>query len=288
MNKIKKICCLLIALSSFVAVGCEDKDNRDLSSLEASSAQNESRTDGSSEEKTENVLVGEHLKNAAKIYESGKYTLKCTVTGDALNRDVKLTRVVNEGNVYQIQEEQSGSYGVVSVHNNSYAFDNACGMYKSVKAIPDRNIVEEIIVQNIPVKNTGVTDDKKYITEQYTYTGDTYITNVTFYFDNSTGELKKYVMKYTVEGQDDISETRVVDSISNEVDETVFKLDFLKKMVNFEEMSEEQKMGFCQGVCVSKGINDQMLSDYGIKVDDFKKIEFDTFFDLVYSYIDKS
>ena len=94
-------------------------------------------------------------------------------------------------------------------------------------------------------------------------------------------------MKYTVEGQDDATETRVINSISDKVDESVFKLDFLKKMVNFDTMSEEQKMGFCQGVCISRGINEQMLSDYGIKSEDFKKIEFDTFFDLIYSYSDK-
>ena len=288
MNKLRKFFCVLIALSALSAVGCGDKDDDSSSVLENSSSQTESKTNDSSESKNEKSLVGEYLKNASKIYESGKYTLKCTISSKTFESDIKLTRVVSDGNVYQLQQEKSGSYGVISVHNNSYAFDNACGMYKTAKSTPDKNIVEEVIEQNIPVKSTETTSDEKYVTEQYTYTGDTYITNVTFYFDKTTGDLKKYLMKYTVEGQDDIIETRTIDSITNTVDETVFKLDFLKKMVNFEEMSEEQKMGFCQGVCVSRGINDQMLSDYGIKAEDFKKIEFDTFFDLVYSYSDKN
>lgn len=286
MVRLKKFLCILIAMSAFAAVGCGDKNNS--SSEEASSSQTESKSDDSSEVKNEKSLVGEYLKNAAKVYEAGKYTLKCTVTGDSFGSNIKLTRVVNEGNIYQLQQEKVGSYGVISVNDKAYAFDNSCGMYKTAKSAPDKTIVEQIIDQNIPVKITDKDSDENFVTEQYTYTGDTYITNVTFYFDKSSGDLKKYVMRYTVEGQDDIIETRSIDSISENVDEKLFKLDFLKKMVNFEEMSEEQKMGFCQGVCVSKGISDQMISDFGIKVDDFKKIEFDTFFDLVYSCSDKS
>ena len=286
MERLKKILCLFVALSALTVVGCGDNDE-DSSSIDKSSSQSESKADESSEIKKQEMLVGEHLKNSAKIYESGKYTLKCPISGDAIGTTLKLTRVVNEGNVYQLQEEKAGSYGVISVNGEAYAFDNNCGMYKSAKSAPDKSIVEEIIEQNIPVKNTSESKDKKYVTEQYTYTGDTYITNVTFYFDKNTDELKKYEMKYTVEGQDDATETRVINSISDKVDESVFKLDFLKKMVNFDTMSEEQKMGFCQGVCVSRGINEQMLSDYGIKSEDFKKIEFDTFFDLIYSYNDK-
>ena len=283
MNKLKKILCLTAVLSALLTVGCGEKDNSSSIIDENSSSKVESKAD----EKNKEALVGENLKNAVEIYKNGKYTLKSTISGDAIASEIKLTRVVNNGNVYQLQEEKAGSYGVISVNGKAYAFDNACGMYKSAKSVPEKSIVEEIIDKNIPLKNSGESKDKKYTTEQYTYTGDTYITNVTFYFDKQTGELKKYEMKYTVEGQDDVSEIRTIDLISSEIDETVFKLDFLKKMVNFDEMSDDQKMGFCQGVCISKGINEQMLSDYGIKAEDFKKIEFDTFFDLIYSYSDK-
>lgn len=290
MISLNKILCAAAALTVVFSVsGCgksEDSSSvqesvKDSSVSDSAESEIESKSDASN--------IGEHLKKAAKIYESGKYTLKCTVSSTSYDGEIKLTRVVDGDNIYQLQEESAGSYGVISVDGKSYDFDNACGMYKTAKSVPTNNVVQEIVNQNLQVKvPIDAEKEKGYVCEEYTFTGDTYITNIRFYFDEKTDELKKYTMKYTVEGQDDITETRVIDSISSEVDESLFKLDKLNKMVNFEEMSEQQRLGFCQGICSSKGITSAMMSDLGIKVNDFKKIDFDTFFNLVYTYSGKN
>ena len=291
MISLNKILCAAAALTIVFSVsGCGKKD--EISSASDSSAKDSSVSDSAvskAESAVDTSNIGEHLKKAAKIYEGGKYTLKCTISSTSYDGEIKLTRVVDGDNIYQLQEEKAGSYGVISVDGKSYDFDNSCGMYKTAKSVPTNNVVQEVINQNLPAKQPNAAEKEKgYVCEEYTFTGDTYITNIRFYFDEKTDELKKYTMKYTVEGQDDITETRVIDSVSSDVDESVFKLDFLKKMVNFEEMSEEQRLGFCQGVCSSKGITKDMMSELGIKVDDFNKIDFDTFFNLVYTYSGKN
>ncbi|MGN0601375.1 MAG: hypothetical protein ACI4I7_01550 [Oscillospiraceae bacterium] len=289
MINIKKIACLLTALAAIAAVsGCDKKEESSSVKEESSVVENSSKDD-SEESIAEASNVGKYLKKAAEIYQSGNYTLKCTITSTSYDGAIKLTRVVKGDDIYQLQQEEEGSYGVISVGDNAYDFDNVCGMYKKAKSIPKNNVVEEVINQNLPVTDGHDSGAHKgYVTEQYTFTGDTYITNVNFYFDEKTGELKKYTMKYTVEGQDDITETRVIDSISSKVDESVFRLDFIDKMVDFEGMSEEQRLGFCQGICSSKGITTDMMNKLDITVDDFKTIDFDAFFNLVYTYGDKN
>lgn len=283
INK-SKILCALLAFSAAFAVSACGKNDNDSSAADNVDDASSVVTSKADKDTADASNVGPYLKKAAEIYKSGKYTLKCTVTSTADDGAIKLTRVVNGDDVYQLQQEKKGSYGIISMAGKTYAFDNACGMYKTAKSVPSNNVVEEVVDRNLMQTKSYETEEQGFVTEQYTFTGETFITNVKFYFDEQTGDLKKYVMKYTVEGQEDITETRVIDSISKTVDDSVFSLDFLDKMVNFENMTEDQRLGFCQGICSSKGITAEMMSNMGIKADNFKTIDFDAFFNLVYSY----
>lgn len=282
MIKINKILTVAIALITvFAAVSC-GKNSDDSKSKESSVAES---TVNSEESEAEASNIGEYLKKAAEVYQSGSYTMKSTITSSSFEGEIKLTRVVSGDNVYQLQQETAGSYGVVSVGDEAYDFDNACGMYRKSKSVPVTTVIEEVVNQNLPMTDSDDADsDDGYVTEQYTFTGDTYITNVEFCFDKASGELKKYTMKYIIEGQDNIIETRVIDSISSDVDESVFNLDFINEMTDFESMTEEQRQGFCKGICSSKGITTDMMSKLDVTFEDFKTIDFDTFFDLVYTY----
>ena len=284
MIKINKATAILVALMSILAVsGCGKSD--DDSKTEESSLAVESSQADSQESEDETSNVGEYLKNAAEIYESGRYTLNCTVTSSSYDGDIKLTRVVRGDNIYQLQQEPAGSYGVISVDGKAYDFDYACGMYQAAESVPATTVIEEVINHNLPMTDGHDNNiHEGYVTEQYTFTGDTYITNIEFYFDENTGDLKKYTMKYTIEGQDDITETRIIDSISEEVDESVFSLDFIDELADFEGMSEQQRQGYCQGVCSGKGITADMMNQLDITADDLKTIDFDTFFNLVYTF----
>ncbi len=269
------------------AASCSDSKNDSSSETAQSSVYDSSAADGS---QAEEYKPGKLLENAAKIFQNKKYTLKCTVTDSTSKESTKITKVVNGDDIYQLQETKQGSYGIISSDGKEYAFDNLCGMYKKEKDIFKNSVVEEIINNKIsPSKSNEAQtqDDKTYDSEHYTYTGDTYITNVTFYFDKKTGELKKYTMRYTVEGNDDVIETRTIDSLTEKVDEKAFSLDFLDKMVDFEEMSDEQRQGFCQGVCSAKNITVDMMNKLGITTESLKTISFETFFNLVYTYADK-
>lgn len=294
MININKLLCLGAVLAIAVsAAGCgsnaksseiEKEDSSEAASVSENSA-SDSNKDSSQEEKSN---IGPYLSKTAKNYEKGSYTLKSTITSNSYENDIKLTRVVDGDNIYQLQEEKTGKYGVVSVGEKAYDFDYAAGMYIEAKSVPTQNVIQEVVKQNLPM--TDVSEqfkEKGFVEEQYTFTGDTYITNVIFYFDEKSGDLKKYKMRYSIEGQDDIIETRTIDSLSNNVDKSVFNMDFLKKMTNFDSLSEDERLEFCKNVCTKKGITTDMLNEFGLKTDSFKTVDFDTFFNLIYTYSNK-
>lgn len=105
-----------------------------------------------------------------------------------------------------------------------------------------------------------------------------------FYFDKESKALVKYTTTYTVEGQDDIVETRTINRLDNNIDESVFNTDFTTSLVDFNSMSEDQRLGFCQGLCGSFGISTDDMYEMNITTDQFKTIDYDTLFKLVYTY----
>lgn len=292
MININKILCLGAVLAVVVsAAGCgKASDNSSAGKKNSSgvSSVSESSAADSDSSKEEKSNIGPYLAKAAESYEKGSYTLKCTVKSSSYEDSIKLTRVVDGDNIYQLQEEKAGKYGVISVDGKVYEFDYASGMYRSAKSAPAMNVVEEVVKNNLPMtKINDAEKEKGFVEEQYTFTGDTYITNVVFYFDENSGDLKKYVMRYSVEGQDDIIETRIIDSMSKDVDKSLFDTGFLKEMTDFESLDENKRLEFCQKVCAQKGITTEMLNEFGLTADSFKTVTFDTFFDLIYTYSNK-
>ena len=277
--KINKLIVSLIALATaFSLVSCDKnnddkKDNKENQTIENSTVESEVASEQSD--------VGAYLRKTAELYKGGSYTLKSTVTSTAFEGEIKLTRVVDGNNIYQIQEEPIGSYGVVSVRDEAYDFDNACGMYRKSESVPVTTVVEEVVDQNLPV---NIRLNEGFVVEQYTFTGSTYITNIDFYFDEATEELKKYTMTYISEGQDNVTETRVIDSVSETVDVKVFDLEFLNKMTDFEELTESERQSFCKKVLKSKGVTSAHLDKASVTDEDLKTIEFDSLFNLVYTY----
>ena len=295
MNDIKKIFAAISAAAFCVFLaGCSDSDESGASAndsfldsadsvssvaLESDEADNESS-------QAEKLNVGEYLQGVADIYSKGEYTLECTLSSTAFDGEIKLTRVVRGEDVYQLQQEALGKHGAVTVDGKSYDFDYLCGMYRERDSKPELNLIEEIIRLNLEQTDTHEEESSQneYAVEEYTYTGDTYITVMDFYFDKTDKRLVKYTTTYSVEGQDDVTETRVIDRLDNSIDETVFNTDFTYNLADFNSMSEDQRLGFCQGLCGSFGITTDEMYKMGISTDQFKTIDYNTLFNLVYTY----
>lgn len=286
MRIINKIFCVSLAALMLALSSCgkeEGSSSKTESKTETSSVgvENSDAEESSLKEKSN---AGEYLTRLAEKLKQSEYTMKCTVTGSAYDGEIKLTRAVSGQNVYQTQQESNGSYGVISVDGKTYNFDTSAEMYQLTEAAPPLSIVEEVINRNLPFteSNTEV-DDNEAVTEQYTFTGDTYITNITFFFDKKSGDLIKYTLKYTIEGQDDMTETRIIDSLSFEADKSIFDLSFLDSMNDFDGMTEDERVSFCSNICSKKGMTSDDLSKMDISEEDFKKMDFSTFLNLIYS-----
>lgn len=285
MRNFNKIFCTSLAAILLVCSACAKEDSSSNNqSVDSGISGAISAVDSEGSSLNEKAHAGEYLTKLSEKLKQGSYTMKCTVTNSAFDEEIKLMRMVSGGNVYQLQEESAGSYGVISVDGKTYNFDNSAGMYQQTESAPPQGIIDEVISRNLPMAEDREEDTADgIVTEQYTYTGDTYITNITFYFDEKSGDLKKYTLKYTIEGQDDMTETRNVDFMSFEVDQSVFSLDFLDQMHDFGSMTEDERFDFCRDVCSQKGITTDYLDKMDISEEDFKKIDFSTFLNLIYS-----
>lgn len=278
----KKIICALCALTILGASGCKDIGD----SSETSSAPETTVTSAPAEPVRENRL-GPKLQKVADIYDGKQFTLECTMTSTEFSGSVKIKRVVSGADKYQLQTEQAGSHGTVTINGKCYDFDYACGMYRETDSEPELNVVEQIRAMGLAPeagRSLAPEDEKTYDFEIYTYTGETYITTLEFFFDKQDGHLVKYITEYRVEGRDDMVETRVIDRLDSSVDSSVFNAYFADDLVNFTEMSEEERLGFCRGVLASRGITAEELFELGISAADLKTIDYNTLFRLVYTY----
>ena len=286
MRNFNKVLCVWLAAFTLICSGCGKEESASKSESKADSSTTEvvNSSSGESSSLAEESNAGKYLTKLAEKLKQGEYTMKCTVTNSAYDGEVKITRTVSGENVYQIQEESIGSYGVISVDGKTYNFDNLAGMYQQTESEPPQSIIEEVINRNLPMAQDREEDTPDgIVTEQYTYTGDTYITNITFFFNEKSGDLEKYTLKYTIEGQDDMTETRNVDLLSFEADQSVFDLDFIDKMSDFGSMTEDERFDYCKDICSKNGITSDYLNEMDISEDDFKKIDFSTFLNLIYS-----
>lgn len=277
---LKRIIAAAVCILSVTAcmAGCSDGDS--------SADTNDTAESVSAQPEVEvsETKLGSNLKRIAEIYNSGTYTLECTLTSNQFEGPVNITQVADGKDFYQLQTEKLGSHGEVYISGKGYQFDYVCGMYREVNVIPRFNIVMQIASQNIAPDSAPWLSDDVYDVERYTYAGDTYITVTDFYFSKSDGHLAKYVSKYTAEGKGEIEETRTVTKLEAAADQSVFNAYFTDQLVNFDSMSEDQKLGFCQGLCGSWGITFEELFEAGISSEDMRSVDYETLFRLVYKY----
>ena len=158
------------------------------------------------------------------------------------------------------------------------------------KAIGSASKLESIVKQNLPRTYGHINSDEAddFDIEEYTYTGDTYITAIDLYFDKSDGSLKKYTQTFTIEGSDDTVSEYTVDELSGDADDSLFDVSQATSLVDFDSMSEDQRLGYCQGIFNKAGVTTDNLSAGGYQTDDLKTISYDSFVSLVYTYGYKS
>lgn len=279
MHRFSRFLCVALAVSVLSISGCEKgkDDKSDIKKSESSVA--ESKMESLSEVSN----IGKYLSNMAEKLSNG-YTMHCTVTTSNSDKVIKLTRAVNGESVYQLQEESVGGYGIISVDGNTYNFDNAAGMYQKTDADARLSIIEEVINRNLPMSDECDYDSCEDVQiEQYVFAGESYITNISFVFDKKSGDLQKYSLRYSVEGHDDVIETRTIDKLQYEADEQYFDTAFLENMTDFGSLNDEDRQTFCKKVCTGRGITDTDLTQFNLCQEDFKDIEFSAFLNLIYT-----
>ncbi|SDB33730.1 hypothetical protein SAMN02910317_01651 [Ruminococcaceae bacterium FB2012] len=286
---VKRIIPALCALLVLCGTGCSDGNDSSSSSSQAEespeSAAVSSAADSSKAETVPARTVGEKLKAVYDIISSGSYTFEIELTGTNVPETIEITRIVSGEDSYQLQQEKLGNHGTVSFSGKSFDFDYVCGMYRENAEPPQPGMIEQIVKGNVPRTDAAaVSPENGCDCEQYTYTGDTFITVIDFFFDKSDGHLVKYTTAYSVEGRDDIIETRTVKKLEKGADTSVFNAYFADTLVNFDTMSEPQRQGFCQGLCATWGVTADEMFRLGVSSDSFGKIDYDTLFTLIHTY----
>lgn len=293
---IKRICAALCAcVVCLCAAGCS-KDSKDSSSVTESKA-NVSTADNADGEKSEDskgnesdadskVLneQGELITKTAAIFD-GDYTLKTTCT-EADGSKQEVVRAKKGGNIYLKVTSDIGTSGFIYVDGAGYDYDNVTGVYHKSDVTELDGVLESIVKQNLPRTYGHINSDEAddFDIEEYTYTGDTYITAIDLYFDKSDGSLKKYTQTFTIEGSDDTVSEYTVDELSGDADDSLFDVSQATSLVDFDSMSEDQRLGYCQGIFNKAGVTTDDLSAGGYQTDDLKTISYDSFVSLVYTY----
>lgn len=294
---IKKICAALCAcVVCLCAVGCS-KDSKDSSSAteskaNVSTADSEKSEDSKGDESDADSKVlneqGELIKKTAAIFD-GDYTLKTTCT-EADGSKQEVVRAKKGGNIYLKVTSDIGTSGFIYVDGAGYDYDNVTGVYHKSDVTELDGVLESIVKQNLPRTYGHINSDEAddFDIEEYTYTGDTYITAIDLYFDKSDGSLKKYTQTFTIEGSDDTVSEYTVDELSGDADDSLFDVSQATSLVDFDSMSEDQRLGYCQGILNKAGVTTDDLSAGGYQTDDLKTISYDSFVSLVYTYGYKS
>lgn len=133
---------------------------------------------------------GELIKKTAAIFD-GDYTLKTTCT-EADGSKQEVVRAKKGGNIYLKVTSDIGTSGFIYVDGAGYDYDNVTGVYHKSDVKELDGVLESIVKQNLPRTYGHINSDEAddFDIEEYTYTGDTYITAIDLYFDKSDGSLK--------------------------------------------------------------------------------------------------
>ena len=298
MKKSLAAICFMTALTILAAAGCgssgsESKTkskNSDTSAHAEITEENiteETQTDMVPEElpdtTVETTVLGAGLENARQLF-SGDYTYKVKTTfSDAPDEEIE-TVMRKQGSKVYITYTDKGSKKPDRAYyfdgTTAYDIDFGLKIYSAREVWNDYNLILSLISRNPENTEAHPSQDEEYSTEQYTYPGDTYITVFDFRFDKEN-KLQDYTVTYTVEGQDDIVQSCTVEKLETNAE---IKDEPLEKLTDFGGMSEDQRLGFCQGICGEREISTDNMFEMNITTDDLKRIDYDTFTKLVYTY----
>lgn len=352
MNRLKILAVLCAVTAAALCAGCSDgadpssagNKSKKLSASSQTADDSESKEKpGESQEDSEDPgageedQLGEHILQAYDFLQNESYSMKIRYT-DSKGEVTEIYRAVSGGDFYQRQVNSIGESGSIRVGEECYDYDLVCGIYRKSSAERLDSVIESVVEQKLPATSTHIEpqDAEIYDVEEYTYTGDTYITVMDFCFDRDTGSLVKYTVTYSVEGEDDVTETRefydfipsasVQDTASSEsaadvsgadvsssqaepgtgssessdsseapadtdssmpdvqeIDMSVFDVSFIQGLADFDNMTEERRLGYCQAIFVTAGITYDELARYDMTDDKLKTISYEDFTYLVYT-----
>ncbi|MDO4944285.1 MAG: hypothetical protein Q4E74_03675 [Ruminococcus sp.] len=339
MIRLKITAALCAALIAVMCAACSDSgSDKDISSKNSavSEADKSDGKDSSSDNDADSSVGGNEdssqtdysntlLGRTYDFLNSESYSLRIKYT-DFEGKVTEIYKVSDGDNFYQLQTNDIGESGSIRVGEECYDFDLVCGIYRKSSAEKPDSIIESVIEENLPMTSTHINEEdaEMYDVEEYTYTGDTYITVMDFCFDKSTGALVKYTATYSVEGEDDVTETRefydfipafepievlssdgdsslaaedssVTESslddnssesepVIQEIDRSVFNTDFIQTLVDFNNMTEERRLGYCQAIFVTAGVSADELAQAEITDEKLKTISYEEFTSVVYLY----
>ncbi|MBR1739888.1 MAG: hypothetical protein IJ737_06310 [Ruminococcus sp.] len=177
-------------------------------SVEESSSETDKKPTPAVSHLPSTAAEGRYINMLYSLLKSGEYELKMKYT-DCTGEEIDILRVVDGSDFYQLRTDSTGSSGVVKKDGTCYDFDMLCGIYRenSTRGLDD--LVQGIVDGQLPMTRTRIDPvlANVYDVEEYTYTGDTYITVMDFYFDRETGLPVRYVTTYSNE-DGDLVETR--------------------------------------------------------------------------------
>lgn len=296
-------CSALLSVAMAAAIcltGCGSaKADDDSSTVFVQTAADDNVTDDMTEP-IPTSLDGEYIMKAYKLLKSERYSVKITYTDpDGFMTDIY--RVVDGDNYYEQRTNSLGESGSICIGENSYDYDKLCGIYRRRDEGRPESLIETVIDQALPATdiNKDPNESAKYAVEEYTYTGDTYITVMDFYFDKVTGLPVKYTTRYVVEeenGDEGMTEIRTINEIiaedsdsavtdgeTAEIDRSVFDTSFIDKLTDFDRLGSEQKLSYCRTLFARVGVTQEQLDELDIDDDRIKGISYDELTALVYN-----
>jgi hypothetical protein len=230
------------------------------------------------------TVLGAGLENTRQLF-SGDYTYNVVTTFSDTPDEETSAVMKKQGDKVYITYTDKGSKKPDRAYyydgTTAYDIDFGLKIYSSREVWNDYNLILSLI--NSEPENTEAhpsDDEDGFTTEQYTYPGDTYMTVFDFRFDKDN-TLVDYTVTYTVEGQDDIVQSCKVNSLKEKAE---IAGDPLEGLNDFGSMTEDQRLGFCQGICGERGISTDNMYEMNITTDDLKRIDYETFTTLVYTY----
>ena len=233
---------------------------------------------------------GELLTRTAERL-SGEYTLKEKKTYSDAPDDVFEVTYSSDGEHLYIHnsEERAEGFGAdnyyIHTENGDLFVEKKLGVYAKADMSDMSPTVSELFKGGLEVTSNRIPENTDDMTvEEYTYMGETYITVYDLYFDKD-GELKKYTVCWSVEGEDDLIMTSEIESLEQSFDGAAFDgSELTAGLTDFDALSGEDRLTFCRELCSEYDIANEELYEQGIKSDEFGKIGCLDFVKLIYTY----